>query len=297
MKHVLLVTIAACSSSAVSACSSHAPPVHPHAASAPLSLAADEHMVSIAAGMFIAGSTPEERAQAYDDYRATAGTDAAREHAWFAREEERQQVASGAYRIDLMPVTQAQFAEFVRANGAPAPAIDEAAWKAQDFQQDYATEVARFVWKDDRPPAGREDHPVVLVTWDEAAAYCKWRGDLVGQPRRLPTAHELERAARGDNGVIYPWGNTFEPERLNSAVGGPKDTVPAGSHIEGKSPHGVLGTAGNVFQWTSTPFPPNEMTVKGSGWEDFAGVGRGASAHGRPKSARHVIVGFRCAAS
>jgi formylglycine-generating enzyme required for sulfatase activity len=55
--------------------------------------------------------------------------------------------------------------------------------------------------------------------------------------------------------------------------------------------------AGNVFQWTSTPWEhePNAMTVKGSAWDDYAGVGRAASAHGRPRSARHAIVGLRCA--
>jgi formylglycine-generating enzyme required for sulfatase activity len=280
----------------VAACGTPAAPVaHPRAADAQLSLAADEQMIEIPAGMFIAGSTPEERGQAYDDYQETSGTDAARERKLFDREEDRQQLPLPAYRIDLLPVTQAQFAEFVHARKAPAPAIDEAAWKAQGFTQDFATEVARFVWKDDRPPPGREDHPVVLVTWTEATAYCAWRGELAGASRRLPTAHEFEKATRGDKGVTYPWGNTFEPARLNSAVGGPRDTVPVGSHIEGKSPYGVLGLVGNVFQWTSTPFPPDEMTVKGSAWDDFAGVGRGASAHGRPKNARHVIVGFRCA--
>ncbi|MFN0247854.1 MAG: formylglycine-generating enzyme family protein [Kofleriaceae bacterium] len=279
------------------ACGSSATPVvHPRAADAPLSIAADAQMIEIPAGMFIAGSTPEERGQAYDDYRETSGTDAARERGWFDREEERIQLPLPAFRIDLLPVTQAQFAEFVRAKGAPVPVIDEVAWKAQGFAQDYATEVARFVWKDDRPPFGREDHPVVLITWSEATGYCAWRGELAGSARRLPTAHEFEKAARGDKGVAYPWGNTFEPARLNSAVGGPRDTMPVGEHVDGKSPYGVLGMAGNVFQWTSTPFPPDEMTVKGSAWEDFAGVGRGASAHGRAKTARHVIVGFRCAA-
>ena len=279
----------------VPACTTPAPPVHPRAAEAPLSIAADEHMVTIPAGMFIAGSTPEERAQAYDDYQNTANNDGARERRWFDREEERHQVSLGDYRIDLMPVTQAQFAEFVRATGAQLPAIDEAAWKAQGFTQDYATEVARFIWTETHPPAGREDHPVVLVTWVEANAYCKWRGELVHHPRRLPTAHEFEKAARGEKGVAYPWGNAFEPARLNSGVDGPRDTEPVGAHVEGKSPFGVLGMAGNVFQWTATPFPPDEMTVKGSAWEDFAGVGRGASGHGRQRTARHVIVGFRCA--
>lgn len=280
----------------VTACHTSTTTLRPNAAEAPLSLAADERMVTVPGGMFIAGSTPEERAQAYDDYQRTAGTDAARERRWFDREEERHPITIDVFRIDLMPVTQAQYAEFVQAGRAPAPTIDEATWKTQGFAQDFATEVARFSWRDGRPPAGREDHPVVLVTWDEARAYCTWRGNLAGQPRRLPTAHEFEKAARGDHGVVYPWGNVFEPARLNSAVDGPRDTVPVGDKLEGKSPYGVLGVAGNVFQWTSTPFPPDEMTVKGSAWEDFAGVGRGASAHGRPRAARHVIVGFRCAA-
>jgi formylglycine-generating enzyme required for sulfatase activity len=58
----------------------------------------------------------------------------------------------------------------------------------------------------------------------------------------------------------------------------------------------VLDMAGNVFQWTSTELPAGQAMVKGSAWEDFAGMGRGASGHGRTKSVRHVIIGFRCAA-
>jgi len=253
-------------------------------------------MVTIPAGQFIAGSTPEERQSAYDDYAASSGHDAAREHHWFDGEEDRHVVARMlAYKIDLMPVTQAEYAEFVAAGLAPAPAIDEAGWRAQKLAQVYATQVARFVWHDGRPPAGREEHPVVLVTWDEAAHYCKWRGELAGAPRRLPSSDEYEKAARGDGGVAYPWGNTFEASKLNSGVSGPGDTTPAGSFAAGASPYGVLDLAGNVFEWTSTPFAQGEMTVKGSAWEDYAGVGRGASRHGRPAGIRHVIVGFRCA--
>ena len=95
---------------------------------------------------------------------------------------------------------------------------------------------------------------------------------------------------------IYPWGNAYEPDKLDSAVKGPGDTVPVGQFTSGASPYGVLDLAGNVFEWTSTPMPDGKMTVKGSAWEDFAGVGRGASRHGRAQTVRHVIVGFRCAA-
>jgi len=280
----------------VGGCGSSPAPVHPSAASAPLSLAADARMVTVPAGQYVAGSTPEERAQAYDEYQQTAGNDSAREKKWFDTEEDRHIEQMPAFRIDLMPVTQSQFAEFVTAGYAPPVVIDEGAWKAQGFAQDYATEVARFVWREGRPPAGREDHPVVLVTWSEADRYCAWRGELAGSKRRLPSSHEYEKAARGDGGVSYPWGNVFEPTKLNSAVGGPGDTMPAGSFTTGASPFGALDMAGNVFQWTSTGFRGGEMTVKGSAWEDFGGVGRGASSHGRPKQARHVIVGFRCGA-
>jgi formylglycine-generating enzyme required for sulfatase activity len=178
--------------------------------------------------------------------------------------------------------------------------MDEATWTKLGLQQPWS-EAERHVWKDGVPPPGREDHPVVLVNHDEAAAYCAWRGKVVGAPRRLPTAAEYERAARGSEGLTYPWGNTWDASKLDSGVGGARDTVPVGSYPDAKSPAGVLDLAGNVFQWTSTPWPPDagenarERTVKGSGWEDWAGVGRGASRHGRPRTLRHIIIGFRCA--
>ncbi|MBV8761551.1 MAG: SUMF1/EgtB/PvdO family nonheme iron enzyme [Deltaproteobacteria bacterium] len=269
---------------------------HPQSASAPLSTAADQQMLAIPAGQYIAGSTPEERAQAYDDYTSTAHNDVAREHQWFDGEDDRHVAHSVAFRIDLMPVTQAEYGEFVTATGAPAPAIDEATWKKQGYIQDYATQVARFNWKDGAPPQGRADHPVVLVTWDEARRYCAWRGEQVGQPRRLASADEYEKAARGTEGLAYPWGNTFDPDLLDSAVKGPGDTVPVGGYVKGASPFGMLDAAGNVFEWTMTPFKKGQIMVKGSSWEDFGGLGRAASRHGRPPEIRHAIIGFRCAA-
>lgn len=271
-------------------------------ARAGLSLAADDRMVAIPAGRYVAGSTPEERAAAYADFLTTSGKDTAREHHWFDVEQDRQVSELPAFRIDLMPVTQAQYAEFVAAGKAAPPAIDEAGWRAQGFAQDYATEVARFVWKDGAPPTGREDHPVVLVTQPEAAAYCAWRGGLRGEPRRLPTADEYEKAARGDGGLAYPWGNAFEADKLASAVNGARDTVAVGSFAAGASPYGVLDLAGNVFEWTSTPWREGgqataKITVKGSAWDDWAGVGRAASGHGRVPTIRHAIIGFRCAAA
>jgi formylglycine-generating enzyme required for sulfatase activity len=259
-------------------------------------------MIAIPAGRFVVGSTPEERAASYDLFRASSGHDAARAGRWFENEDARHVIDGPAFAIDRTPVTNAAYAEFVDAGGAPAPTMDAATWKAQGFDQDFTTEVARFVWNDGHPPPDRGEHPVVLVTWAEARAYCAWRGRLVGKARRLPTAAELEEAARGPGGSIYPWGDAYDASRLDSRARGTDDTAPVGSLDAGKSPFGVLDLAGNVYQWTSTPWPPGadpatatKMTVKGSAWDDWAGLGRGAQRHGRPRTIRHAIVGFRCA--
>ena len=264
---------------------------------APLSRAADSSMIEIPAGPYIAGSTEAERSAAYDAYKDSAGHDGAREHKWFEREEDRRMRTLDRFFIDMTPVTMAAYAEFVSDTGHRPPAIDEATWKKQGFIQNYQKEVARYIWEGDQPPAGRQQQPVVLVSWDDAATYCRWRGELVGRPRRLPTADEFEKASRGPEGYVYPWGNAWDATKLNSGVDGPRDLVPVGSFPAGASPYGMLDAAGNIFQWTSTPWPvgSGKMTLKGSAWEDYAGVGRGASKHGRRKWVRHAIVGFRCA--
>lgn len=265
---------------------------------APHSRAADRSMIDIPAGRFVAGSTPEERAQGYGDYLRTAAHDGAREGKWFDREEDRHVVDLPGYAIDLTPVTNAAYAEFIADTGRTAPAVDAETWTSYGFTQDYDAEVARFNWSDGQPPPGRADHPVVLVTWHDAHDYCAWRGDLIGATRRLPTAHEYERAARGDDGLAYPWGQSYEATLLNDRVRGPGDTVSVGSFSEGVSPHGMLDAAGNVFEWTATPWPGDDgsYTVKGSAWDDYAGVGRPAQRHGRRADIRHAIIGFRCAA-
>ena len=278
MRYAALYLLAACGGTEGKA-------LRPQAARAPLSLAADDHMILIPDGKYIAGSTPEERATAYDDLQIATTTDTAREQGWFEKEADRHQTTLPAYRIDLMPVTQAQYAEFVSAGKAPPPALPDPG------------EVARFSWTSTTPPQDRLDHPVVLVTWDEASRYCAWRGELRGQARRLPSAGEYEKAARGTTGLAYPWGNTFEPSKLNSADGGPKDTVPAGQFAGGASEFGLLDIAGNVRQWTSTSAGQGAYLVKGSGWDDHGGIGRAAWVHATAAGERAANVGFRCAGS
>jgi formylglycine-generating enzyme required for sulfatase activity len=242
----------------------------------------------VPAGPYQAGSTAEEREQAYRDAERGSGDDRARRGRWFDRAEPRPAARLPAFTLDRTPVTQDAYAAFLRATGGSGPVIDEAAWSRQGFRQPYEV-VRRYLWRGATPPPGRGDHPVVLVTQAEAAAYCRWAGG------RLPSAAELEKAARGREGRSYPWGGAYEASRLNGLDGGPGDTVSVRAHPGGAGPYGHLDLAGNVFQWTSTPWGPGGYVVKGSAWDDHAGVGRGAQRHGRPAGARHVLVGFRCA--
>jgi len=267
---------------------------------APLSRAADAAMLLVPAGAYVAGSTAEERAQAYADAERSAGDARARRGRWFEREEERHPATlAHAVRLDRTLVTNGAYAEFVAATGHAAPFIDEAGWQRQGYVQDYAREVRRFLWHDRRPPAGRALHPVLLVSHADAAEYCAWRGRLVGAARRLPSAAEMEKAMRGEAGRVYPWGDAWDGTRLDwaGAPGGPADTEAVGAHPDGAGPYGHVDLAGEAFTWTSTPFPyrRGEYTVKGSAWDDHAGVGRGAARHGRPAGVHHAIVGFRCA--
>ena len=130
-----------------------------------------------------------------------------------------------AFELARTPVTNAQYERFVAEAGATAPPH----WPA---------------------PA---DHPVTFVDWHEAAAFCAWAGG------RLPTEAEWEKAARGTDGRTYPWGD--EEDESRAAVGaGIKhgSTSPVGSHPDGASPYGLLDMAGNVWEWTSTEYPPGE---------------------------------------
>jgi formylglycine-generating enzyme required for sulfatase activity len=287
---------------ALAGCAGGAARPAPLALEAPLSRAADAQLIAVPAGRFVLGSTPEERAASYDAFLATSGKDAARKGGWFEAEPARHVEQLAGFRIDQTPVTNAAYAEFVATGGAPAPTMDEATWRAQGFDQKWPDEVARFVWHDGAPPPARAEHPVVLITWQQAADYCAWRGRLVGEARRLPSAVEFEQAARGPDGRTFPWGDAWAADHLDSRAGGPDDTMPVGSFVAGASPYGALDLAGNVYQWTSTPWPLGagvaaaKRTVKGSAWDDWGGLGRGAQAHGRPIGVRHAIVGFRCAA-
>ena len=137
---------------------------------------------------------------------------------------------------------------------------------------------------EERPPPGRENHPVVMVSHDDATAFAAWLSAETGHAWRLPTALEWEKAARGPDGLVFPWGDTYDPALLNSHDAGPFDTLPVGSFPAGASPYGMLDAAGQVFEWTASPGNPGRFLVKGGSWDDSGcGVCRPAARHARPR--------------
>jgi serine/threonine-protein kinase len=141
----------------------------------------------------------------------------------------RREIFLDAFYIDRTPVTNEQFRQFLEVTGYQPS--DEGSH--------------RFLahWRRGQLPPGLERHPIVHVSWQDARAYAQWAG------KRLPTEAEWEKAARGTDGRLYPWGRDKPtPQRANygSRHGG---TVPVGSYPDGMSPCGALDMAGNVWEW------------------------------------------------
>ena len=227
-----------------------------------------------------------------------------------ANERPEHRLALPGFAIDITPVTNAQYLDFLRGTARPAP----------------------LYWKNGEPPAGRGDHPVVGVNWFDAVAYAEWA------EKRLPTEAEWEKAARGADGRAYPWGDDFNPRCCNSlwqlarqelatktareqwlrdwsrteqarrimGLGG--HTTPVDQFPNGASPYGCLDMVGNTMEWVldwynayrgnsydSKHFGRQHRVVRGGSWRSRGYTLRCASRHFCDPKLASDFIGFRCA--
>jgi len=192
-----------------------------------------------------------------------------------------------AFLIDIYEVTVRRYAAFLQANGIDQPSD----------------------WKTVNQPA-HQKHPIANVDWADAAAYCKWAS------KRLPTEAEWEKAARGTDSRLYPWGNDPSTPRYANYMKTESHNhgalAPVGSLEEGKSPYGVYDMAGNVWEWVSDWYdkdyyknsPSQNPTGPASGESKVLRGGSRGSDPQHLRSAvryfhrpahRHKDYGFRCA--
>lgn len=189
------------------------------------------------------------------------------------------------FAIDTFEVVNADFETFVEAVGYKTYREQEGS--PQNWRAAYGE--------------GKDNHPVVFVTFEDAQAFCEWAG------KRLPTEVEWEKAARGPEGHLYPWGDAYDPALLNGRDSGLRGTTAVGSY----PPNGyqVFDTAGNVKEWVASPYAaypgsdyqdshysPDFRGIRGGGWFDEAEFVLSTNRNGGdPKITANDDIGFRCA--
>ncbi len=224
---------------------------------------------------FILPPTCDVPAGAFDMGSAESDTQA------YVGEKPQYSIPVAAFAIGKYPVTVAEYACYLRAN----PSVNVPDGNNDDF----------YGWKQQQ---SRPDHPVVRVTWFNARDYTAWLAKTTGQPWRLPSEAQWEKAARWDEAKqharIYPWGDTWDKTRANTRDGGPKRTTSVGSYPGGASPCGAQDMAGNVVEWTSSlykPYPYNPTLTEPLGNGTDVLVFRGGSWLNDPGDARAAFRG------
>jgi formylglycine-generating enzyme required for sulfatase activity len=203
-----------------------------------------------------------------------------------------------AFQITKYPITNGQFAKFIEAGG-----YQEMRWwtKFGWGQRETQKWTEPAFWK--IGTVNGEMQPVVGVSWFEAVAFCLWLSDVTSEKIMLPTEQQWQRAAQGDDGRIYPWGNEWNWKLCNTGYTGASLPTPV-KHYEGlgDSPYGVVDMAGNVWEWCSSCYEYDTCSIEG----DSDRILRGSSCQsgnaqinvrGNRYSGVRDIFGFRLARS
>lgn len=197
-------------------------------------------------------------------------------------EKPRHRIDLDAYSIDRYEVTNGLYKRFMEATGRAAPRH----WSHGDLNG--------------------VSQPVVGVSWHDADAYCRW------VRKRLPTEAEWEKAARGDDGPTYPWGEEWDSSRANSKESPLNKPAPVGSYPSGVSPYGVHDMAGNVWEWVADWYAKDSYqrspqrnpqgpeagpwkVLRGGSWGFLPSLLRTTSRLSITPDLRNTVVGFRCA--
>jgi len=275
--------------------------------------------VPVPAGKFEMGSTEKEVDAALALCHASYGNC---ERSWFAVEQPQHTVTLDAYWIGQTEVTNAQFQQFVDAGGYAT----ERYWSAEGWQvrSDEGWEGPRCLEEED---LNAPNLPVVCVSWYEAEAYTRWLSEASGAAIRLPTEAEWEKAARGTEGRIFPWGDEFDGSWLNfcdvnceydwkdeTFADGYTYTASVGSYPEGVSPYGAPDMAGNVWEWVNDRYDGSDYSVspgsnlqgpatgkfrllRGGSWSNISSFVRSAFRLISAPDDWSSVNGFRCARS
>lgn len=190
----------------------------------------DPAMVDVPGGTATLGLDPARVDALYERYRRYGV-----KRNWIEKECPRHEVEVAPFRIGKYPVTNAQYAAFLRDGGA---------------------EHLPTWWSFGRFPPGAGNQPVYTVTPEAADAYAAWLARRTGRPFRLPTEAEWEYAAAGAEGWDFPWGDEFRPECANTMELALLMTTPVGIFPRGASPFGLLDAAGNVEEYVADRYRP-----------------------------------------
>ncbi|MBW2647802.1 MAG: SUMF1/EgtB/PvdO family nonheme iron enzyme, partial [Deltaproteobacteria bacterium] len=191
--------------------------------------------------------------------------------------------------IDKYPVTNTQFCEFLNERSNQQEGGSERIYlegSCEDERCRIRKDGDSFAVE-----SGFEDHPVIYVAWTGAIAYAQ-RAE-----KRLPAEEEWEKAARGINGRVYPWGNEFDTDKCNTDESKIGHTTPVKRYKEGISPYGCLDMAGNVREWTDSCYDEKKenKVLRGGSWDRNRNLARCAYRTVYNPGYRFDSIGFRCA--